>query len=565
MPVPPSAETDDDASLTRSRHRVQRVALAGCFAVSVWTALYQSVRGSLGFGLFGFACAALVGVVWRRLDRSPPSSRASLVIVGGIFATSFGIAVLTGGRWPGGLYFMTLVPAAAVLMLGRRQAVAWTVLTVVAIAAIGFASDGAASFPIAVDPAETTSAHFRIAVSLALIIGWVAHSYDAVREQDARDLRAATAAAKESELRFRSITEFATDMILEFDRGGRLLFANRKVGEVLGPEATSPDALTALPFVHADDRSRLRDALATLADKGYVRADPVRVRAAGGDWRWLEIAIRAFDREDGQRRTVAVARDVTERRNLEHELVRREALAAVGSITAGMAHQVNNPLASILATSQLARREDRDGRGVEDLLAHIESEAHRASAITHDLLRFSRGDAAERRRESIHALARRAVDATRPFARAHGATVELVLDDVDAEVEISTIAIEQAVVNLIHNGIEAAVGKRAAVTVTTVSTPDSARIVVSDNGRGLTRDELAHIFEPFYTTRAGRGGSGLGLSVARRAVEDHGGTLTAQPLAGAGARFEIRLPVAPVVPSPPDGGGADEGARGTLA
>lgn len=530
--------------------RLQRVVLLASALVSAWTAGYQGLYGSRGFALFSCGLLAVVGAVAATSRRSRSPRAVSHAILGLLFATTGSIAAATGGAWPGGLFMLPIVPTVAILLLGRRAGAIWGALVIASTLGLALASASRVRFPVAVDPIDAQAATFRISIILSLVLAATATAYDRFREQQEASLRRANESLAEGEERFRSIAEFATDMILEFDASGRMLFANRIASELLGPAAISPAALTTLSFVHEDDSPRLRDFVASLLDKGFARAEPVRVRGVNGDWRWLEIAARVFTRASGAQRTVAVARDVTERRALERELVRREALAAVGSITAGMAHQVSNPLASILTTAQLAQRESERGGSVQDLLVHIEREAHRAGALTRDLLRFSRGDATERRLESINDLARRTVEATRRFARDHDATVELVLDDVDVELALSPIAIEQAVVNLIHNGIEAASGRRAIVTVTTVSTPDSARIVVSDNGRGLSRDELALIFEPFYTTREGRGGSGLGLSVARRAVEDHGGTLTAQPLAGSGARFEIRIPIAAPAESP---------------
>ena len=526
----------------RYARRMQLAGIAGALGVSLWTTVYQSLYGSPSFALFGAACAlvlaALGALVWAGLRWRPMGQ----VLVGAMYVTTFGIAVATGGRWPGGLYLTPLVPALAVLLVGRRKSVGWAVLTIASIGGLALASSEGVSSPVVVDAEAALAAQFRLSIILCLVIGAMAYAYDSAQEARERELRAANAALRASEDRFRSIAEFATDMILELDPSGRVLFANRQIHESLGWSSERLLRLQGLDDIHPDDRPLAAHALAPLREKGAVRLPAVRVRHDNGSWRWIEIAVRMYERESGERRTVAIARDVTDRRELERELVKREALAAVGSVTAGMAHQVTNPLSSILANAQLARRALRAGQDIDDLLDHIEREAHRGGDITRQLLRFSRGDPTERRIESVHDLARRAVAATRAFAADHGATVELVVDTVEARVEVSAIAIEQAVVNLVHNGIEAASGAPAVVTVTTVSTPHTASIVVSDNGRGLRVDDPELLFEPFYTTRSGGGGSGLGLSVARRAVEDDGGTLVAQARARAGARFEIRLP-----------------------
>jgi two-component system, NtrC family, sensor histidine kinase HydH len=220
-------------------------------------------------------------------------------------------------------------------------------------------------------------------------------------------------------------------------------------------------------------------------------------------------------------------REVLERR-LEHE--RR--LASLGQMSATLAHEIRNPLASLKGNAQLLARalpEDERSRKKAD---RVVAEAMRLEALTNGLLEFARTGAIHREPADPAALLREAaaaVDEQRVAIDAAGAPPEWPLD---------RQRMRQVLINLIENAAEASA--ESAVEARVVAERDRLLFVVRDHGPGIAAEDLARIFEPFFSRRVQ--GTGLGLAVAKRLVELHGGTLTARNAPGGGAEFSITLP-----------------------
>ncbi len=247
-----------------------------------------------------------------------------------------------------------------------------------------------------------------------------------------------------------------------------------------------------------------------------------------------------------------------DRERLELEMLERKRnLAAVGTLAASMAHQINNPVGSILAAAQYAKlmKNDPEHESVaHDAFDLIESEAQRCGRIVHSLLRVSRGDPSQKWEEDLNPIVQNAVNAALPYARERSGRLDVELASGSVPLLVNPIEMEQAIVNLVRNGVEAC-DAEARILVRTVTASDHVRIEVTDNGRGLSDNEREHVFDPFYTMRHAEGGSGLGLSVVKRVVEDHGGSVRAHARPdGDGMTFEIELPLS----SPADRRSAEE-------
>jgi signal transduction histidine kinase len=255
--------------------------------------------------------------------------------------------------------------------------------------------------------------------------------------------------------------------------------------------------------------------------------------------------------QDGLRRREKQQRQLealnAEKEMLEQAMLERQRnLAAVGTLAASVAHQINNPVGSILAAAQysLMTRKDCDHAEIADeAFATIEIEARRCGQIVRSLLRIAGGENSEKWEEDIHGVVRNAYYATRPYAIEREVELRLELADGNPRLLLSPIELEQAIVNLIRNGIEAC-DPGAKVIVRTFGYPELVRIEVRDTGQGLSKDCCERVFEPFYTTRRDDGGSGLGLSLVKEIVEDHWGTVSAYPDPdGKGTIFAIELPL----------------------
>ena len=240
----------------------------------------------------------------------------------------------------------------------------------------------------------------------------------------------------------------------------------------------------------------------------------------------------------------------SEKKRLQESLLeRQEVLASVGTLAASVAHQINNQIGVVLLTAQFGRMiaKDSDQQSeVETAFEVIEKEAIRCGKIVHSLLRISSGEPSEKWEEELHTVVFNAFHAATPYAKERKARLELALDEVAARLVMSPIELEQAIVNLIRNGLEAR-ETDALVIVRTVVRSNQVRIEVCDNGLGLSKDDCGRVFEPFYTTRGSEGGTGLGLSLVKRIVEDHSGSVSAYPRQdGQGTVFAIELPIGPL-------------------
>jgi len=238
-----------------------------------------------------------------------------------------------------------------------------------------------------------------------------------------------------------------------------------------------------------------------------------------------------------------VRRQAAERSRLQTELRRSERLAALGRLLAGVAHEVRNPLAGIRSTVQLWQRGiGPDVESFEDLLAEVD----RLDGIVERLLHFSRADAQDLAPGDLNAVVAESARLARSPAESQGVRVDLELDPALVPVAMAPPALVQVFRNLTTNALHA-MPEGGVLRLATLLDPARglAEVTVADTGPGLSQDMLAHVFEPFYTTKAG--GTGLGLAIAREIALAHRGDLrAANKVDGRGAVFTLTLPAAPI-------------------
>jgi signal transduction histidine kinase len=224
----------------------------------------------------------------------------------------------------------------------------------------------------------------------------------------------------------------------------------------------------------------------------------------------------------------------------EHQarLVQSEKLAGIGRLAAGVAHEINNPLAVILGYARLLRR--RSEGALADDLGKVEDEAVRAQQIVEGLLDLSRPMASTPEPVDLRPLCQEAVERLEQAGWLTGVAVAV---EGTAAAEGHPQKLRQVLLNLLKNAAQAA-GPGGRVALALAQRPDGgAEIQVTDSGPGLTAAALERLFEPFFTTKPS--GTGLGLAVSLGIVQAHGGALTVESPPGGGARFTIRLPAAP--------------------
>jgi len=244
-------------------------------------------------------------------------------------------------------------------------------------------------------------------------------------------------------------------------------------------------------------------------------------------------------------------------RSDEHRL---ERLAAVGQLVSSVAHELNNPLSAILLFAEDLLSAERNPEETEALTI-IAQQARRSRAIVRDLLAYVRSRDAIHAPTSVHNLLTQLSRELSPQVATLGAWLNIELPLLDTEVAMDRTGIEQVLVNLVMNAAQAT-GGGGHVTVRVANEASHVAFEVLDDGPGISAEVLPHIFDPFFTTKPSGEGTGLGLSVSRGVVQQHGGTLTGENLStrsGGGARFIVRLPrsaaversTEPQAPAPP--------------
>jgi signal transduction histidine kinase len=236
------------------------------------------------------------------------------------------------------------------------------------------------------------------------------------------------------------------------------------------------------------------------------------------------------------------------------QVVRSEQLASVGFLAAGVAHEINNPLASIAMCSeslegrlsglmnQMGEEYAAEREVVRSYLEMIQKEAFRCKQITEKLLDFSRMGDSERHLTDLRELAAGVIEMLQHLGKYQNKNAVL-RDGKPVIAEISPQEIRQVVLNLVTNGLDS-VEPNGTVTIAVSARGQDAQIVVEDNGCGMTEDVLRHLFEPFFTRRRGGQGTGLGLSISYRIVEEHHGNIAVRSGgAGKGATFTVTLPM----------------------
>ncbi len=243
--------------------------------------------------------------------------------------------------------------------------------------------------------------------------------------------------------------------------------------------------------------------------------------------------------------------------SLRTELDHCQQLATLGTLTAGIAHEINNILTPVLAYAHLARSNPTDtalrAKALDRAIAGVEA----ASRITEAVLGFARTDDGVEQAAIADAIDSSIACLSRDPARDG---IRLVVDvDAEMHVQIKPLALQQVILNLILNALRVLHGKPGELRIMATQQPDGAtRIQVSDNGPGIPKEIAATLFDPFVTMHNGKpsptghGGNGLGLAVCRRLIENSGGTIVLEPTTPErqGASFLISLPTVVSVPEP---------------
>ncbi|OGR95254.1 MAG: hypothetical protein A2902_04835 [Elusimicrobia bacterium RIFCSPLOWO2_01_FULL_64_13] len=339
-----------------------------------------------------------------------------------------------------------------------------------------------------------------------------------------------------------------TDVLIVTDARLTILSVNRATSELLGyPE----EALAGQPFsrVLPGDARLTQEDLAAALRKAPILGLEMELQSRNGKRFPVLFSAQAMQTGDGGARNfVCVARDITERKNLEGMVLQSEKMSAVGQLAAGVAHEINNPLGAILGFAQGMARRTPPGDPNEFSVKSIEREAIRCKNLVQNLLAYSRASKEPPAPISLNQCVLRALSLVESQANLTGVTiVQDLAEDLPGILGVAN-HIEQVVVNLAGNSLDAMPGGGALKVSTLLESPEGngqVRLDVEDTGSGIPPDILNRVFEPFFTTKDPGKGTGLGLAMIYEIVQKHQGTIDVRSDPGKSTVFTLRFPALP--------------------
>lgn len=345
---------------------------------------------------------------------------------------------------------------------------------------------------------------------------------------------------------FVSMAENATDIIARFDRNLRTIYCNPATARQSGRPLSDFLGKTPLETGAPQEVAAMIDRdLRRVLESGKEEEVEQVVPGPGGP-RCLLTRIIPEKGESGRLESLLViSRDVTEYKRMESALRRVERLAAMGVFATGVAHEINNPVGAATLAIETALslpsgkgRSEKQQACMRNALAALE----RCAQIVRDLLRLSRGEPGPREWCQVCEILQRALTLNARYAENRGVRLALEAQP-GPQAQLHPLEMELAVANLVRNAILAISGE-GTVTVRLREQLSGVEIDVIDDGCGMTPDQQQAMFDPFFTTRQGAGGTGLGASIAHQIIQEHGGTIRVQTAPGQGTVVTIALPFA---------------------
>ncbi|MFH1382653.1 MAG: PAS domain S-box protein [Chloroflexota bacterium] len=251
-----------------------------------------------------------------------------------------------------------------------------------------------------------------------------------------------------------------------------------------------------------------------------------------------------FDQNGGLIGSVHIARDITERKTMEKQLITTGRLATIGELASGVAHELNNPLTAIVGLSAILSSQDLPEDAKKDV-STIYREAQRTARIVKNLLTFARKHELERQPVDVNSAIQSVLELRTYEQKAQGITVNTLLGSGLPTIMADGFQLQQVFLNIIINAeffMVQAHGK-GVLTITTEQVGKYIRVSFADDGPGISQEHIGHVFDPFFTTKEVGKGTGLGLSICHGVVTAHGGRIYAESGTDGGATFVVEIPI----------------------
>ncbi len=365
-----------------------------------------------------------------------------------------------------------------------------------------------------------------------------------------RDITArkqAEAALRESEEKYKNLVGATSDIIWETDAEGRFTFISPKIKDILGYSVNEvvgkKRTLDLIP--EREKRKWLKRFKELNAKrKPFFGLEITHVHKNGRQVIFETSGIPLFDSAGEFKGFVGIDKDITERRQMQEQLVITDRLASVGELAAGIAHELNNPLTGVIGFSQLLMDREMPDDAREDLQA-VYSEAQRASQVVKNLLTFARKHTAAKEKVNINDVINKVLELRTYELNLENIKVDARLDSELPKVMADYFQLQQVFLNIIINAeyFMKEAHNKGTLTITTEKVGTKVKVSFADDGPGIDKDDLGHLFDPFFTTKEVGKGTGLGLSICHGIIAEHGGRIYAESELGKGATFIVELPI----------------------
>ncbi|MBI3474869.1 MAG: PAS domain S-box protein [Acidobacteria bacterium] len=342
----------------------------------------------------------------------------------------------------------------------------------------------------------------------------------------------------------RHLLESFPDLILVLDPKATYTFVSSRIRDLLG---YGPEKLMGKNIEESNDNSPELVSLYRSVANGQtaLAASEYGARHHDGSWRtMLGTASPMLDTEGKPAGVIISVRDVTTEKKLEQQIIQSERLAAMGQMIGGFAHELNNPLTSILGMTELLQ-DHEIAENTRKQLVSLHQQARRAAEIVQNLQYFARPPAPGRSPVNLGELIQRTLHLQAYPLRKSNITVDFLREPTVPPIMADPNQLMQVFLNLILNADQAIRESRdkGTIRIRMGRNPDSVWVMFQDDGPGIATEVLPHIFDPFFTTKRPGRGTGLGLSICKTLIREHSGNIDASTAPDGGAVFTITLPV----------------------
>ena len=349
-----------------------------------------------------------------------------------------------------------------------------------------------------------------------------------------------------SEHKYRRIFEVSKDMILVTKKDGSIVDLNPAGYKLLGFNDTNADRENKKFQDFFADKAHWDQIKGVIVEEGFVSNFEVDLKNSH-DAKIKSLVSGSFDSRTVETGSTIhfLVRDIEQRRLMEKQMAQAEKLASIGQLSAGFAHEINNPLGIILGYTQLILKNKGTEAERHDDLKTIEKNVRNCKTIVEDLLSFARGSESKKELTGIHNI----IDDVLSFMQ-HRSNLDNIQISTDYDPQVPPMQLDekkmkQVLINLLMNATHA-IDRKGDIKIMTSLNRDADQLLikVTDNGHGIDKNNLSRIFDPFFTTKPTGEGTGLGLSVSYGIIKNHGGDIAVESEIGKGSTFTITLPVA---------------------